>query len=43
MNEEFSLELTRRLRQEGIAIGPMEKDRLPVLLSGSVCWQSTTA
>ena len=43
MNEEFSLELIRRLRQEGIAIGPMEKDRLPVLLNGSVCYRSTTA
>ena len=41
MNKEFSPELTRQ-RQEGIAIGPMEKDRLPVLLNGSVCWQSTT-
>ena len=42
MNKEFSLELTL-LRQEGIAIGPMEKDRLPMLLNGSVCYQSTTA
>ena len=42
MNKEFFPELTR-LRQEGIAIGPMEKERLPVLLNGSVCWQSTTA
>ena len=37
MNEEFFPELTRRLWQEGIAIGPVEKDRLPVLLNGSVC------
>ena len=43
MSEEFSPELTRRLRQEGIFIGPMEMDRLPVPLNGSVCWQSTTA
>ena len=42
MNKEFSPELTR-LWQEGIAIGPMEKDRLPVLLNGSVCYQRTTA
>ena len=37
MNEEFFPELTHRLRQEGIAIGPVGKDRLPVLLNGSVC------
>ena len=43
MSEEFSPELTRRLRQEGISIGPMEKDHLPVPLSGSICWQSTAA
>ena len=43
MSEGFSPELTRRLRQEGIAIGPMESERLPMLLNGSVCWQSTTA
>ena len=43
MSEGLSPELTRRLRQEGISIGPMEKERLPMLLNGSVCWQSTTA
>ena len=34
MNEKFSPELARRLRQEGIATSPAEKDRLPVLLDG---------
>ena len=43
MSEGFSPELTRRLRQEGIAIGPMKKERLPMLLNSSICCQSTTA
>ena len=34
MNDKFFPELARRLRQEGIATGPVEKDRLPVLLEG---------
>ena len=34
MNEKFFPELARRLRYEGIATGPAEKDRLPVLLNG---------
>lgn len=34
MNEKFFPELTRRLRQEGITTGPVEKNRLPVLLNG---------
>ena len=39
MNEKFFHELARRLRQEGIATGPAEKDRLPVVLNGqTVMW-----
>ena len=39
MNEKFFPELARRLRQEGISIGPAGKDRLPVLLDGqSAMW-----
>ena len=39
MNEKFFPELARRLRQEGVATGPAEKDRLPVLLDGQeVMW-----
>ena len=39
MNENFFPELARRLRQEGIATGPAEKGRLPVLLDNQeVMW-----
>ena len=39
MNEKFFPELARRLRTEGVATGPAEKDRLPVLLGGQeVMW-----
>ena len=39
MNEKFFHELARRLRQQGVATGPVEKDRLPVLLDGQeVMW-----
>ena len=39
MNETFFPELSRHLRQEGIATGPAEKDRLPVLLDNQkVMW-----
>ena len=39
MNKKFFPELARRLRQEGIATGPSEKDRLPVLLDNQeVMW-----
>ena len=39
MNKKFFPELARRLRQEGVATGPVEKDRLPVLLNGQeVMW-----
>ena len=34
MNKKFFPELARRLRQEGVATGPVENDRLPVLLNG---------
>ena len=34
MNEKFFPELARRLRQEGVTTGPVEKNRLPVLLNG---------
>ena len=34
MNTRFFPELARRLRQEGIATGPAEEKRLPVLLNG---------
>ena len=33
MNEKFFPELARRLRQEGVATGPVEKGCLPVLLN----------
>ena len=39
MNEKFFPELARRLRQEGVATGPAEKNCLPVLLDGqTVMW-----
>ena len=39
MNTKFFPELARRLRQEGVATGPAEKGRLPVLLDGQeVMW-----
>ena len=39
MNEKFFSELTRRLRYEDIATGPVENSRLPVLLSDQdVMW-----
>ena len=39
MNEKFFPELTRRLRHEDITTGPVEKDRLPVLLNDQdVMW-----
>ena len=39
MNEKFFPELTRRLRAEGVATGPVEKGCLPVLLDGQeVVW-----
>ena len=39
MNEKFFPELARRLRQEGIATGPADENRLPVLLDGQeVMW-----
>jgi len=34
MNEKFFPELTRRLRQAGIATGELDEDHLPVLLNG---------
>lgn len=34
MNDKFFPELARRLKREGIAAGPVEKDCLPVLLDG---------
>ena len=34
MNDKFFPELARRLKREGIATGPVEKDRLPVLVDG---------
>lgn len=34
MNEKFFPELSRRLKREGIAIGGVENERLPVLLNG---------
>ncbi len=36
MNEKFFPELTRRLRQAGIATGEMDEDHLPVLLDGQM-------
>ena len=34
MNDQFFPELTRRLKREGIDTGPVEQERLPVLLDG---------
>ena len=34
MNDKFFPELARRLKREGISTGPVEKERLPVLLDG---------
>ncbi|MDE6590094.1 MAG: hypothetical protein K2K53_07090, partial [Oscillospiraceae bacterium] len=34
MNDKFFPELAHRLKRESIAVGPVEKDRLPVLLEG---------
>lgn len=36
MNEKFFPELTRRLRQEGIATGPVKENSLPILVDGHV-------
>ena len=42
MNKKFFPELARRLRQEGVATGPAEENRLPVLLNGQeVMWVET--
>ena len=42
MNEKFFPELARRLRQEGIATGPAEEKRLPVLVNGQeTMWVET--
>ena len=42
MNEKFFPELARRLRQEGVATGPAEEKRLPVLLDGpEAMWVET--
>ena len=35
MNSKFFPELSRRLKREGIAAGPVEKGRMPVLLDGN--------
>ena len=34
MNEKFLPELSRRLRREGIATGPLKENRLPILVDG---------
>ena len=42
MNEKFFPELSRRLRQEGVDTGPVEKNCLPVLLNGQeAMWVET--
>ena len=42
MNKKFFPELARRLRQEGVATGPAEENRLPVLLNGQeMMWVET--
>ncbi len=43
MNEKFFPELTRRLRQAGIATGEMDEDHLPVLLDGQKVMASSQA
>ena len=43
MNDKFFPELARRLKREGISTGPVEMERLPVLLDGQEVITSSQA